>query len=193
MIVGAGPADIVRDMSNPFPPPPENPHGNPYANPQAGAPQAYPQGAPQTGLPQYGGPAQDPAHAYGYGYGPMAPQTMPGVVRATQIVLWVLGGLTLIGVISIAAIGEAATAGAAMGVSICLLVSCGFAFAFKNAGNGVRVTCIVLMSVQIALGLGGLASGNPGGFLGLLGSIATVILLSQGAAGAWFKRPRTLG
>ncbi|MGW7085470.1 hypothetical protein ACWGH2_18560 [Streptomyces sp. NPDC054871] len=163
-------------MSNQFPPPPHDPQANPN---------------PQQGLPTYNGPAQDPAYGYGYGYGPVAPLTMPGIVRAAQIVVWVLSGLVLLGTIAIAASGDAETAGAAFGANLCLLVACGFAFAFKNAGNGVRVTCIVLMSVQIALGLGGLASGNPGGLLGLLGSIATVVLLSQGAAGAWFKRPRT--
>ncbi|MGW5738696.1 MULTISPECIES: DUF3824 domain-containing protein [Streptomyces] len=183
-------------MSNQFPPPPHDP--------QAG---------PQQGLPSYGGPAQDPAYgnapgqapghgaghvpgygpAYGpgYGYGPAAPLTMPGVVRAAQIIMWVLGGLVLLGTIAIAASGDAETAGAAFGSSLCLLVAAGFAFTFKNAGHGIRVTCIVLMSVQIALGLGSLAAGNPAGLLGLLASIATVVLLSQGAAGAWFKRPRT--
>ena len=86
--------------------------------------------------------------------------------------------------------GDPETGGAALGVNICLLVAAGFAFRFGSAGNGIRVTCIVLMSVQIVLGLGGLAAGNPGGLLPLLGSIAMVILLSQGTAGAWFKRPR---
>ncbi|MGW6059907.1 hypothetical protein [Streptomyces sp. NPDC055189] len=175
-------------MSNQFPPPPHDPQS--------------PQVNPQQGLPSYTGPAQDPhpnpygqpqggAPAYGYGYGPVAPQTIPGAVRAAQIVVWVLSGLVLLGTIAIAASGDPQTAGAAFGANVCLLVTCGFAFAFKSAGNGVRVTCIVLMSVQIALGLGGLASGNPGGLVGLLGSIAVVVLLSQGAAGAWFKRPRT--
>ncbi|MFE6166098.1 hypothetical protein ACFQ7F_45215 [Streptomyces sp. NPDC056486] len=165
-------------MSNQFPPPPHDPQVN-----------------PPSGLPGYPGPAQDPAYGNGYGngygYGPVAPHTMPGVVRAAQIVVWVLGGLTLIGVIGLAAAGDPETAGAAAGVNLCLMVAGGFAFTFKNAGNGIRVTCIVLMSVQIAFGLGGLASGNPGGILGLLGSVASVILLAQAAAGAWFKRPRT--
>ncbi|MEV0257453.1 hypothetical protein AB0H82_24750 [Streptomyces sp. NPDC050732] len=179
-------------MSNQFPPPPA------------------PRPDPQPGLPTYNGPAQDPAHAYGPGYGtgygpahghgygygpgygpgPMAPQSMPGVVRAAQIVIWVLGGLTVIGSILLIALSDPETGGAALGVNICLLVAAGLAFRFNTAGNGIRVTCIVLMSVQILFGLGGAAAGNPGGLLPLLGSIATVILLSQGAAGAWFKRPR---
>ncbi|WP_306334194.1 hypothetical protein [Streptomyces sp. KL118A] len=170
-------------MSNQFPPP---------SAPQPGPPQPGP--PPQSGLPTYNGPAQDPAHAYGYGHGygqgPMAPQQMPGVVRAAQIVIWVLAGLTVLGSIALIALSNPETAGAALGVNICLLVAAGMAFRFGTAGHGIRVTCIVLMSVQILFGLGGAASGNPGGLLPLLGAIATVILLSQSIAGAWFKRPR---
>ncbi|MEU7579306.1 hypothetical protein AB0B50_17080 [Streptomyces sp. NPDC041068] len=160
-------------MSNQFPPPHQNPPADPYANPQAG-------------LPSYTGPAQDPAYAYG----PMAPQKMPGVVRAAQIVLWVLGGLTFLGTVGLIFISNPETAGAALGVNLCVLVSAGMAFRYGTVGNGIRVTCIVLMSVQIAVALGGAASGNGAGLLPLLGAIAVVVLLSQGAAGAWFKRPR---
>ncbi|MEU6989619.1 hypothetical protein ABZ953_03020 [Streptomyces sp. NPDC046465] len=177
-------------MSNQFPPPPPA--------------QPNPQPNPQQGLPTYTGPAQDPGYGQGpgygygpgypgqpgYGQGPMGPQTMPGVVRAAQIVTWVLAGLTVIGSILLIAISNPETAGAALGVNVCLLVAAGMAFRFGTAGNGIRVTCIVLMSVQILFGLGGAAAGNPGGLLPLLGSIAVVILLSQGIAGAWFKRPR---
>ncbi|MEV5977972.1 hypothetical protein [Streptomyces sp. NPDC052114] len=165
-------------MSNQFPPPPGPEHN----------PQQPPYGNPQAGLPTYNGPAQDPA--YGYGYGPTAPQQMPGVVRAAQIVLWVLGGLLVFGVFGLIFTVNPETAGAALGVNICLLVSACMAFRFGTVGNGIRVTCIVLMSVQIAAALGGAASGNPAGLLPLLGAIAVVVLLSQGAAGAWFKRPR---
>ncbi|MET8683759.1 hypothetical protein ABZV77_06040 [Streptomyces sp. NPDC004732] len=169
-------------MSNQFPPP---------SAPQPGQP-------PHPGLPTYNGPAQDPAsaygqgygQAYGYGQGPMGPPRMPGVVRAAQIVIWVLAGLTVLGSVLLIAISNPETAGAALGVNVCLLVAAGMAFRFGTAGHGIRVTCIVLMSVQILFGLGGAASGNPGGLLPLLGAIATVILLSQSIAGAWFKRPR---
>lgn len=173
-------------MSNQFPPPPHDPQADPQLNPQN--PQANPHTNPHPGLPGYPGPAQDPA--YGYGYGPMAPQKMPGSLRAAQIVIWVLAGLTMLGSFAIAASGDAQTAGAAAGANVCLLVAAGFAFTFQNAGNGVRVTCIVLMSVQILFGLGALAGGNPGGGLALLGSIAAVILLAPGNVAAWFKRPR---
>ncbi|MFE0105431.1 hypothetical protein [Streptomyces sp. NPDC059009] len=164
-------------MSNQFPPPHHDPQADPQVNPHAN---------PQAGLPTYTGPAQEP----GYGFAPV-PQSMPGNVRAAQIVLWVLAGLTVLGTVAIAAMGDAATAGAAFGVNICLFVAAGFAFTFKTAGHGIRVTCIVLTSVQIAFALGGAAGGNAGGLLPLLGSIAVVVLLSLGSAGAWFKRPRT--
>ncbi|WP_409237971.1 hypothetical protein [Streptomyces sp. PA5.6] len=183
-------------MSNPFPPPPGPPQPGPPHQPPA-----------QSGLPTYQGPAQDPSHAYaqgygqqygqgaygygyGYGQGPMGPPPMPGVVRAAQVVIWVLAGLTVLGSIILIAAVNPETGGAALGVNICLLVAAGMAFRFGSAGHGIRVTCIVLMSVQILFGLGGTASGNPGGLLPMLGAIATVILLSQSAAGAWFKRPR---
>ncbi|MET7357211.1 hypothetical protein ABZS76_02060 [Streptomyces sp. NPDC005562] len=184
-------------MSNAFPPPqhPQDPQANPQVNPQVN-----PQANPQAGLPTYNGPAQDPGYGqgqqygqgYGYGYapGPMPPTQMPGTVRAAQIVLWVLAGLTVIGSVILIGAVNPETGGAALGVNICLLVAAGMAFRFGSAGHGIRVTCIVLTSVQIVLGLGGTAAGNPGGLLPLLGSIAVVILLSQGTAGAWFKRPR---
>lgn len=162
---------MVRYMSDQLPPPPQAPHH------------------PQAGLPAYPGPAQDPGH----GYGPQAPQRMPGVVRAAQIITWVLAGLTVLGSALAVAVVNPETGGAALGVNLCLLVTAGMAFRFGSVGNGIRVTCIVLMSVQTALGLGGAANGNPVGLLPLLGAIAVVVLLSQGAAGAWFKRPRAHG
>lgn len=74
---------------------------------------------------------------------------------------------------------------------ICVFVSAGFAFRFGDAGNGVRVTCIVLMSVEMLITIGNVSRGGSGGLLGLGAAIAVVVLLSQGAAAAWFKRPRT--
>ncbi|MEV2249790.1 hypothetical protein AB0I94_04375 [Streptomyces sp. NPDC050147] len=167
----------------PLPPPPHDPQANPYATHHPAH-----HATPHPGLPSYTGPAQDPG--YGYGYGPVALQKMPGSLRAAQIVIWVLAGLTMLGSVAIAASGDAQTAGAAAGANVCILVAAGFAFSFQSAGHGVRVTCIVLMSVQILFGLGALAGGNAGGGLALLGSIAAVILLSTGNVAAWFKRPR---
>ncbi|WP_125514776.1 hypothetical protein [Streptomyces sp. WAC 01529] len=168
-------------MSNDFPPPHQNPQVTPEPHPQN-----HPQPTPHTGLPAYPGPAQDAAYAYG----PMAPQRMPGSVRAAQIVLWVLAGLVLLAAIVIGATGDAVTAGAVIGVNVLVMVAASLAWTFHKAGSGIRVTCIVLMSLHALSALGGAANGNPGGLLPLLGAIAVVVLLSQGTAGAWFKRPR---
>ncbi|MGA4851010.1 hypothetical protein ACOBQB_33995 [Streptomyces sp. G5(2025)] len=162
-------------MSDQFPPPSNAPH------------------PPQAGLPTYPGPSQDPGPAHGqhgFAHGPQAPQRMPGVVRAAQIITWVLAGLTVLGAALAVAVVNPETGGATLGVNLCLLVTAGMAFRFASVGNGIRVTCIVLMSVQIAFALGGAANGNGAGLLPLLGAIAVVVLLSQSAAGAWFKRPR---
>src|SRR5690606_40207219 len=65
------------------------------------------------------------------------------------------------------------------------------AFLFPSAGPGVRVAALVLGSVQILLALGGAAQGTPFGILPLAGAVAVVVLLGQGSAGGWFRRPRT--
>ncbi|MEV8022879.1 hypothetical protein AB0O76_42600 [Streptomyces sp. NPDC086554] len=162
-------------MSNQFPPPQQGPQGGRYPNPHVN---------PQTGLPAYTGP-QEP----GYGFAPH-PQTMPGVVRAAQIVLWVLGGLGVVAIVAAGALGGAELAGAVTFAYIFFFVSAGFAFQFGTAGNGARVTCIVLMSVEILVALGTVSRGGGGALLALAAAIAVIVLLSQGAAGAWFKRPR---
>ncbi|MER5260018.1 MULTISPECIES: hypothetical protein [unclassified Streptomyces] len=154
-------------MSNQFPPPYEN---------------------PQAGLPTYTGPAHDPA----YGYGPVPPQTMPGGVRAAQVIIWVLSGMCLLGSVIAGAMYGPQAAGAVLGANFLLIPLCVLAFRFDLPGHGKRVASIVLSSVQILVGLGALGRNAGPGALLLVGcSIALVILLSQGAAGAWFKRPRT--
>ncbi|MGW7067589.1 hypothetical protein ACWGII_30185 [Streptomyces sp. NPDC054855] len=181
-------------MSNqvpPFPPPPEN---------------------PQAGMPAYPGPAQDPGYgpgqgygpgygqaygqgygpAYGQGYGPVPPQGMPSGVRAAQVIIWVLSGMSLLGSIVAGALYGAEVAGAVLGANFPLVPLCVLAFRFQVPGHGKRVASIVLSSVQILVGFGALGRGaGPGGLILVGCSIALVILLSQGSAGVWFKRGRT--
>ncbi|WP_367044653.1 hypothetical protein [Streptomyces sp. Je 1-332] len=165
-------------MSNQFPPPP-SPHEN-----------------PQAGLPRYTGPAQDPyngyGYGYGYGYGPVQPQKMPGGVRAAQVIIWVLSGMCLLGSVLGGVLYGPRVAGAVLGGNFLLIPLCVLAFRYHLPGHGKRVASIVLSSVQILVGFGALGRGGGPGALILVGcSIALVILLSQGGAGAWFKRPRT--
>ncbi|MEU5957516.1 hypothetical protein [Streptomyces sp. NPDC047525] len=156
-------------MSNQFPPPHQN---------------------PQAGLPSYTGPALDPS----YVYGPAQPQKMPGGVRAAQVIIWVLSGMCLIGSVIGGAMYGPRAAGAVLGGNFLLIPLCVLAFRYHLPGHGKRVASIVLSSVQILVGFGALGRGGGPGALILVGcSIALVILLSQGAAGAWFKRPSTPG
>ncbi|MEU6761266.1 hypothetical protein ABZ916_01970 [Streptomyces sp. NPDC046853] len=158
-------------MSNQFPPPPQNPH---------------------AGLPGYPGPATDPATAPAYGFGPVLPQKMPGGVRAAQVIIWTLSGMCLLGSVIGGALYGPQTAGAVLGSNFLLIPLCVLAFRFHLPGNGKRVASIVLSSVQILVGFGALSRGGGLGALILVGcSIALVIMLSQGYAGAWFKRGQT--
>jgi hypothetical protein len=117
---------------------------------------------------------------------------MPGGVRAAQVIIWVLSGMCLLGSIIAGALYGGQVAGAVLGANFLLIPLCVLAFRFQVPGNGKRVASIVLSSVQILVGVSALGRGGGPGAVLLLGcSIALVILLSQGVAGAWFKRPRT--
>ncbi|GGV69657.1 hypothetical protein GCM10010277_79960 [Streptomyces longisporoflavus] len=149
---------------------------------------------PQAGLPGYPGPAMDPAYAaYGaYGFGPLLPQKMPGSVRAAQVIIWTLSGMCLLGSVIGGALYGPEAAGAVLGSNFLLITLCVLAFRFHLPGHGKRVASIVLSSVQILVGFGALGRGaGPGGLILVGCSIALVILLGQGSAGAWFKRGRT--
>ncbi|WP_454315149.1 hypothetical protein [Streptomyces phaeoluteigriseus] len=115
---------------------------------------------------------------------------MPGSVRAAQIVIWVLAGLMLLVVLVIGFGAGSYDAGRLMGTNLMVWVLFVLSFRFPTAGNGVRITSIVLASLQIALAFGGLSQGNGSGGFALLGAIVVVVLLNQGSAAQWFQRPR---
>ncbi|MFF4381935.1 hypothetical protein ACIQI7_33040 [Kitasatospora sp. NPDC092039] len=161
-----------------YPPDPNNPYGQPPAAPGYG----YPQQAPPPAA-AYGYPQQAPA----YGYAPVAPPTMPGLVTTARVLLFIVGGVQTLAAIAYMIIGAAAkdvtNAGraatndnpitalgdAAAGVLIVVAVVFGLFAAlsitlgakFGKGGNAVRVTTIVYGS------LGGLV-----GLLILLGAIS---------------------
>ncbi|MQS12606.1 hypothetical protein F7Q99_09980 [Streptomyces kaniharaensis] len=69
-----------------YPPDPNNPYGQP---PQPGY--GYPQQAPPAA--GYGYPQAAPV----YGYAPAVPQTMPGLVVTTRVLLFIIGAVQIIG------------------------------------------------------------------------------------------------
>ncbi|MFI6687761.1 hypothetical protein [Streptomyces sp. NPDC050485] len=189
-----------------YPPPPQGPDQQPgygqaphpqpgYGQPGYGQP-AFGQPAPgQAPYPQPGyGQAPYPqapcGFGYGHPYGAVVPQSMPGAVRAAQVVIFSMGGLSVLGSVIMGAVSGAEAAGAAIGANLCGWVLVVFAFLFDSGRGGVRITSIVFASVQILFGLGSIGAHRPAGVLPGLAAVAVVVLLSQGSAGQWFGRPR---
>ncbi|WND34236.1 hypothetical protein RI578_08015 [Streptomyces sp. BB1-1-1] len=164
-----------------------------YAAPAGyGAPGSY--GAPGGyGAPGAYGGAPGGYPGAPYPYAPVPPPTMPGSVRAAQILIWVMAGLVMLVVVIWGAGVGAEDAGRLFATNLMGWVLFVLAFRYGTGGNGVRVASIVLASVQIVMSLGGIAQGNGGGGLPLFGAIAIVVLLNQSAAAQWFKRPRAGG
>ncbi|MFD0371963.1 hypothetical protein [Streptomyces sp. NPDC059071] len=183
---------------------------NPYGQQQGQQPgYGYPQQAPQGVPPQqgYGYPA---APAYG-GY-PAGPTEMPGGLKAARVMLFVIGGLQVIGAIfaALAAVGVSAakndpalkddvqfqqvadwSAGAVWAVALLILAWGVLAIVlgakFGSGGNGVRVTAIVFGVITAVLGI------YPFVLIGLahtVMAILVVVFAAKSDGAAWFNRQR---
>ncbi|WEH40076.1 hypothetical protein OG233_11590 [Streptomyces sp. NBC_01218] len=184
---------------------PNSPYGTPPSGgqqPGYGYPQA-PQGVPQQG---YGYP-QAP---YGQGDFNGAPSVMPGGVKASRVLLYVMGGLSLIGAV-IFAIGAAAVSAAKNDASLeedvqfqqladysggVLWALTAFAvlwgvFAivlavkFGSGGNGLRITTIVFAVVTAILGI------YPFLGVGLVYTVLAILVtvfVANADGRAWFNR-----
>lgn len=200
-------------MSNEQPTPPQQPPGGPgqpgpYGSPAAYGPYGQPPGPygsppapqpPQPGAyPQPGTYPQPGAHPHGWTgappyYDPSRPPAMPGPVRAAQIVIFATFGLGVLLTVLVGVAVGAEPAGRFFSTYLMTVVLFVLAFRYPRAGNGVRIASIVLASVQILLALSATAQGVPLGILPLGTAVAVVVLLSQGSAGQWFRRPRANG
>ncbi|MFG3004736.1 hypothetical protein [Streptomyces calvus] len=171
----------------PYPAPPPAPQGGtPYAPPHPDP--SWPQYQPQP-QPPYPSPYASPSP-----YPPQfqaQPPAMPGPVRAAQIVIFATTGLAVLLTVLVAVAAGAEASGRFFATYLMSAVLCVLAFRYPTAGNGVRVTSLVLASVQILFALGATARGVPLGILPLGSAVAVVVLLSQGSAGQWFRRHRT--
>ncbi|WP_157101197.1 hypothetical protein [Nocardia shimofusensis] len=148
--------------------------------------EAYPVGP--GGAPE-GYVAAAPGGYYANDWGPTHPTTMPGPVRAAQIISWVFGGVGLVLSVVAGVIGNIELVGALLAGFLPAFFLALFAFGFTVNGNGLRIASIVFASFGILWGLSGTVQGLPPGLLGFGASLAIVILLSQRRAGEWFKRP----
>ncbi|GFH36071.1 hypothetical protein [Streptomyces pacificus] len=184
---------------------PNNPYGQQQGQPGYG----YPQGQ-QPPQPGYGYPQAPPVQPYGPGYAG-GPISMPGLMKAARVLLFVVGGLQmLMGILFAIGIAVAQDMRGAADAEGDLLAGLGFiivlfllAFAvwaivlglrFSKGGNAVRVATIVYASLSILGSLVNFADGEAssavGGVIGL--AIGGVILASMvnSSASAWFNRPR---
>jgi len=136
-----------------------------------------------------------PPHMMGGQYGdPWSSHlaTMPGTVRTAQIIAWIMGalGIVLIGVAMAARGGEFAGQIAA-GFLLPIGLS-GCAFNFGSGKNGLRITAIVVASLQGLFSLGGMATMQPPGLLGIVTGVTIACLLAGKSAKQWFSRPRLI-
>jgi hypothetical protein len=191
-----------------YPPPQNNPYGggNPYQQPPQqpgyGFPQqpgqggyAYPppqQPAPAFQQPVQSGYPQQPGFTY-----PNAPMTMPGTVNAVRIIMFIFGGLGIVGSIAQVAINMSSPVpylpygvvlliglvSLALAVTVILLAA-----RFGTGGNGVRVGSIVYGSLMAVSGLFGLVA--IVGVVPLALGVMIIVFMSKDEAQRWFNRQR---
>ncbi|WP_406004930.1 hypothetical protein OG440_01210 [Streptomyces sp. NBC_00637] len=111
-------------------------------------------------------------------------------MRAAQVVIWAMAGVTMLIILVLGFGAGAESAGRLTATNLMGWVLFFMAFAYQKSGSGARTTSVVLASLQIAFSLGGLANGTGGGGLSLIGAVAIVVLLNQDSAKIWFNRPR---
>ncbi|MEU7010888.1 hypothetical protein [Streptomyces sp. NPDC046332] len=184
---------------------------NPYGQPQGQQPgYGYPQQQGQQ--PGYGYPQAPPVQQpYGGGYQGMVTE-MPGGVKAARVMLFVIGGLQILGAIfaALAAVGVSAakddpalkddvqfqqvadwSVGAVWGVTVLILAWGVLAIVlgakFGSGGNGVRITALVFGIITAILGI------YPFVIIGLAHTVMAILVavfVGKGDGAAWFNRQR---
>ncbi|MFE1962787.1 hypothetical protein [Streptomyces sp. NPDC059479] len=196
---------------------PNNPYGQqgqPGQQPGYGQQQGQPgYGYPQGQQPGYGYPQAPPVQPYGgYPGAPGGQLEMPGGVKAARVMLWVIFGLSLIGMFIFAIAAAAVSAakndaqlqddvqfqqladysgGLLWGMTvIALLTTVGaivLAVKFGKGGNGVRVAGIVFGVIVAILGV------YPFVGFGLIYTVLAILIavfVGKADGAAWFNRPR---
>ncbi|MFJ5271480.1 hypothetical protein [Streptomyces sp. NPDC088358] len=195
------------DPNNPYGPPQGQPSGYP---PQGQPGYGYPQDAPQQ--PGYGYPQAPPVQQSPYGGYPGGPMVMPGGVKSARVMLFVIGGLQVLGAILIAfsAVAVSAaknnaelkddvrfqqladySAGALWGVTVAVLawgvLAIWLGVKCANGGNGVRITAMVFGILTAILGI------YPFIIVGLAHTVLAILIavfVGKADGEAWFNRPK---
>ncbi|MET7436955.1 hypothetical protein ACWERY_15300 [Streptomyces sp. NPDC004082] len=193
---------------------PNNPYGPPQGGQQPGY--GYPQGGAPQQQPGYGYPQAPPVQQpYGGGYPggyPGGPAVIPGGVKAARVMLFVIGGLQILGAILIALSAVAVSAakndetlkddvqfqqladysaGVLWGVTVAVLawgiLAIWLGVKVGSGGNGVRVTILVFGILTAILGI------YPFIVIGLAHTVMAILIavfVGKEDGAAWFNRPR---
>lgn len=188
----------------------------PYAQ-QGGAPQYQggnqPYGQPQGGAPQYQGGNQPYGQQQGYGqpqyqgndYGQHNPLERPKAVKTASVLVFIAGGLTLLGALFALLGGIAASAssevadavegttspGLLIGVGIVdvviglLLIFAGVAV--RKGKNWGRIATLVMAIVLAVIFIISMIGGSFSGLVPLVLVIIATVQLWKGQAAAWFN------
>jgi hypothetical protein len=183
--------------------PPQQPYGYPQ-QPPAQPGHGYPTQPQPQARPPYGYPQQPQPHTPFAAY-PGGPEVMPSSARAARAMLFVLGGMQILGGLLLL-LGAAALKSVddtdeltmpiglvyVMGVLFLAfaVLSIGMGAKYRTGGNGTRIGSIV---IGVLVALSSVATMISGAFL-LLAPLALSVLLIVFAAkaetAAWFKRPQ---
>jgi hypothetical protein len=198
------------DPKNPYGPPQGQQPGYPSQPPQGQAGYGYPQG--QQGQPGYGYPQAPPLQQQQYGGYPGGPTVMPGGVKASRVMLFVIGGLQVLGAILFAVSAVAVSAakndeslrndvqfqeladyssGVLWGMTAAVLVWGVFAIylgaKIGSGGNGIRIAAMVFAIITAILGI------YPFIIIGLAHTVLAILIavfVGRADGSAWFNRPR---
>ncbi|MGW3565342.1 hypothetical protein ACWDSL_15935 [Streptomyces sp. NPDC000941] len=112
--------------------------------------------------------------------------TMPGTVRAAQILVFVMVGLVAL---RIALAGDPEKAGEITGASFPVIIA--FVCALRFGKSKSRMTTIVAASLMIAIAFRAMGQGQPAGLVDLVIGVTIVVLLSLRQSAQWFHRARS--
>ena len=115
---------------------------------------------------------------------------MPTPVRAAQVLMYVVAGLTVVlaGTVLLTAGRSAAELGRVTWFALPGLVSFGLALLISKRGARLWLMIIALEIVYIVLSLARLGGGDPRGLGNLIIPVVILVLLTRPAANSYFRR-----
>lgn len=115
----------------------------------------------------------------------------PGSVKATRVLLYILGAIAVIGTVAgFVVTRDPEALGQVLGVELPGLVALVLAILIKPGRVAVRWITVVVAAIDVILGLSVLSTGDPRGITQVGIPIAILVLVNQRTAREFFARPR---